>query len=418
MNFEKIQPIRFIGLLLIIIFIIFEYNRYGDFSIYYHAASNLYRLPDLYHPLYSEPPTLFYLGNPVITLLIYPFTYLPLSFATLLVKLVDLVLLYRIWIIISSYLSIDLHTSKIKNLLLIITFASCFISIYYNLHLVQFTIIMLYCSLEGIYQISQNKNIPLGSFLIAFAVLTKISPIVLLPYLIYRNHFKAFMWTILFLGVLVGSTFIFIEPTKSLFLWSKWWYLINPIDPDSIFDMNNRKNHGISTLLSTLFIKDITDNIVELTNRRYLIDLGREQVKVLITVARVILIGLTFYFLRSLPFVKQKIKQNEFWELSYLLLIIPLFFPQQRIYNFIFVLPAIAYLCYHLIVNKQQIKNYHLKLGAFVFCVLLFNFEMIFGQLRLYLWYYKTMTYATLFVLILLMWMRPTSRATITPIKT
>lgn len=417
MDFGKIQLTRFIGFLLFLIFILFEYNRYGDFSIYYHAAANLYRLPDLYHPLYSEPPTLFYLGNPVITIFIYPLTYLPLSFATLLLKLLDLVLLYRIWTLISIYLLDNKITNKTKNSILIITFVSAFISIYYNFHLVQFTIIMLYCSLEGIYQISLKKSIPLGSFLIAFAVLTKISPIVLLPYLIYRKHFKAFMWTILFLGVMVGSTFIFIEPNKSWFLWSKWWYLINPLDPDSIFDMNNRKNHGISTLLSTLFIKDITDNIVELTNRRYLIDLGREQVKILITVARITLIGLTFYFLRSLPFVKQKVKLNEFWELSYLLLIIPLFFPQQRIYNFIFILPALAYLSRQLIVNKQQTKNYHLKLSVFIFCVLLFNFEMIFGQLRLYLWYYKTMTYATLLLLILLMWIRPVPKETTTKIE-
>jgi hypothetical protein len=266
---------------------------------------------------------------------------------------------------------------------------------------------MLYCCLEGIYQINHNKNVKLGALLIAFSILVKVSPIVLLPYLIYRNQLKGFAWTLLFLGILVGSTFIFIEPAKSVHLWGKWWYLINPLDSEAIFDMNNRKNHGLSTLLSTLFIKDITDNVVELTNRRFLIDLGREQVKILITLARITLIGLTLYFLRSKPFVSQKRKENEFWELSYLLLIIPLFFPQQRIYNFIFILPAVAYISHQLIINFKQLKHFKIKLALFIVCILILNLEMILGQFRLYYWYYKTITYATILLLILLMWVRP-----------
>ena len=62
--------------------------------------------------------------------------------------------------------------------------------LYTNFYQLQFTIILLYLCLEGMHQIIHEKRNWLGAFLIGLGVIAKIGPIVLLPYLIYRGHFK------------------------------------------------------------------------------------------------------------------------------------------------------------------------------------------------------------------------------------
>ncbi len=63
--------------------------------------------------------------------------------------------------------------------------------------------------------------------------------------------------------------------------------------------MNNRKKHGISAWLSTLFIADIENNVIHFTHRRNLIDFGYTATKHLIYGGRITLILLTFYFLKN-----------------------------------------------------------------------------------------------------------------------
>jgi len=110
-------------------------------------------------------------------------------------------------------------------------------------------------------------------------------------------------------------------------MWNNWIEALTIENPNwAIFDMNNRKNHGIAAwLLSTLFIADIKDNVVSLTHGRYLVELVNENVKYLIYTVLKGLVILTLYFLKVKKQRKEPLKL--FWEWS-LLLVIPLFFPQ------------------------------------------------------------------------------------------
>ena len=104
---------------------------------------------------------------------------------------------------------------------------------------------------------------------------------------------------------------------------------------------------------------------------------------------------LTLYFLKNQR--ESDIQLKLFWEWSYLFLVIHLFFPQQRLYNFLFLLPALSYII------AYQIKKYTVKKkvtwGLFLlfFLMLLFNLELLIGIFRKYLWYHKYMTYATFY---------------------
>lgn len=261
---------------------------------------------------------------------------------------------------------------------------------------------MLYLSLEGIYQIREKNNEFLGALLISLAIIIKVSPIVLLPYLLYRKHFKAGISIVVLCVSYIFIPTLLVGWSKNMDLWSTWWTIISP--DENFLDVNNRKNHGLSTLISTLFIENIEDNNnrVTIDSRRHLLDLGVDAVKVIIYSARACLVLLTLYFLRTKPFIKQVGKMHEIWEISYLLLIIPLFFPQQRLYNFIFLLPAISYLLFLLLNKKEKIKYLKMKTILFSIAVFVLNLELILGFLRRYFWHYKSITYASIVLLILL----------------
>lgn len=404
----KVQFVFF--LLLCVVFLGFEYDRLGDLHIYLSASSDLFKEGNIYKNLYGKK-FFFYLGNPFLSVLVYPLTFLSFTLVAELFKLLNILLLFRIWRLILNYFSSTSISPKKLALFQSIVFVCCFFLIYSNLHMVQFTILLLYLSLEGLYQIIEKKRNLLGAFLVSLAIGIKLSPIVLIPYLIYRNQIKAALWSILLCTAYFFLPVLVLGWTENMQLWGDWWTRIEPVSKEQIFDTNNRKNHGISTLISTLFLKDLTDNVVHLSNRRYLIGLGEGAVQVLIYSARIFLASFTLYFMRSMPFKKQPEKLSRLWEVSYLLMVIPLFFPQQRIYNFIFLLPAISYIVFRFLFEKKSIPKVKVKQLVFSLAIILLNLELLLGQYRKFYWHYKTITYATIVLLILLCFLPPKSKA-------
>lgn len=137
---QKVLLISF--LVLAVVFIGFEFNRTGDFYIYLTAASNLFTTPNLYHILYGDPAVFSHLGNPFMTLFLYPFTLIPVQVAALLWKVINLFFLYRSWLLISDYFSEYRFTEKQKAIWQALAFVCALFFIYSNLHMLQFTIAM------------------------------------------------------------------------------------------------------------------------------------------------------------------------------------------------------------------------------------------------------------------------------------
>jgi len=272
--------------------------------------------------------------------------------------------------------------------------------VYSNFHLLQLTIFILCLCLEALNQTFYQQRKWLAGFLLGLALCFKITPIVFLPYLLYKLQWRSFIGSIGTIGFAILIPSVFLGWSSNLELWNNWIEALTIENPDwAIFDMNNRKNHGIAAWLSTLFIADIQDNVVSLTHRRYLVDLGHEKVKYLIYLIRTGLVILTLYFLKANKLSSEPLKL--FWEWSYLFLVIPLFFPQQRLYNFILLLPAFSYL---ILFQVQRFKTTPINWKTILFSItiLLFNLELLLGIFRKYLWYHKSTTYATIVLLIVL----------------
>ena len=410
-NLNKVRntTLRIIIGVLGIVYLGFEYFQDGDFFIYYHASKELFQLKNIYREFYGACECFPYFGSPTLALILGPFAVLPFFFAAFLWKGLNLFFLYRSWILLEKYFNLRGFTKNEYITFVTASILSVSFVIYRNFHLGQFTIFLLYVILEGIDQIRSEKKY-LGSAIIALGIISKVMPIVALPYLFYRNYWKSAMMVIVFTVMFLFLPTVYLGWEQTLFLIKEWKTSIDPSNEMNIFDVSTNDIHGLASLISTLFIPGIED-LHTLHIRRHIFILNKDTVEILIHSGRLILIVGTIYFLRTWPFKKETNSLKQIWELGYILLITPLVFPQQRLYAFYFLFPAVTYLVYSFIVIRRSNSNScsisNLWFYIFIFGVLIFNLELIIGNFRQFYWHYKTVTYSILLLLVVLTRMRP-----------
>lgn len=394
------KNIYLIGFLFIlgIIYIVFEFNKLGDFKVFLDAGQLLKEKRNIY--LYNELNNFKYYYSPLFAVFISIFSknYL---IAVILWKIINLFFIFRIWKIIEeNFLNFSVFSSNQKAIFLLSSFLISFLFISKNLHMAQMTLFLLYAILEGLNLILYKQKYLFGAILIATAINIKIMPIVILPYLIYRKELKSSLYIIitLFIFILLPALFIGIE--YNTFLHSEWWKSINPLNQEHIIDVNERGFHSLSTFFGVLF-SDELGNEHNLQIKRNIANFTPEIISYILNIVRFILIAFTLKILNTLPFKKAADKFHTFYEISYILLITPLIFPHQQIYGFIFIIPALIYVLYCTFIEVISKKGINFKNGLFAFSFLIMNSIIIFGFMRDILYHFKIMTYGIIFFLII-----------------
>jgi hypothetical protein len=276
--------------------------------------------------------------------------------------------------------------------------------IHENLHHLQVTILILYLSLQGLQLVFANKPRPFyGALLIAIGINIKLLPVVLIPYLIYREFFKAGIYIVLIYFGLLFLPAILIGWEQNQALLSTWAGLINPFNSNHVLDTEERSFHGLSTLLSTLLVQNSGD-VYALPIKRNIADISIEQLNTILNTIRVVLILFTFYFLRTKPFTDPQGLKHRFWELSYILMLIPLIFPHQQHYGFLFICPAFIFCLHYFIRNRKTLPKIKLYVMAAtgIIIYLLCNLKLILGAYNEYYEHFKILTYGVLLLIVLL----------------
>jgi hypothetical protein len=161
-------------------------------------------------------------------------------------------------------------------------------------------------------------------------------------------------------------------------------------------------------LLSTLLIEKTPDKYA-LPIKRNITDVSIPTLTLILNSTRALLVMFTLYFLRTTPFKKISHNLHRFWEWSYILLLIPLIFPHQQYYEFLFVCPAVFYIIYSLIINYPTypvLKRNGLIFGL-VLSYMLCNLNLIFGQYKDYYDHFKILTYGALLLIPMLASLKP-----------
>ncbi len=394
--------------IIIVLYLIANAHNDNDLRIFMAASRDLIDGESIYLIKYKE--WFHYYYSVLFALLMYPLALLPDYIATTVWMAANMYFAWRTWKIICSFLPVESLDPKLLRLFSFIVFVFMLRFITDNLRYGQMTIFILYLALEGINQIQNKRNV-LGGSLIALSINIKLLPIVLLPYLLYRGQYKATIYALIAFFVFLILPGLFIGYDYHFALLQDRWNLLNPSNPEHLLDVSERSFHSITTLLATLLLEN-AGNVHSMDLKRNIMNLSAEHLGMVINIARVIFIGATLYFLKAAPFKVEKDRVQVLYELSYILLVIPLIFPHQQQYAFYFAFPAVTYLVYYFVQSffNNEWKKPALGYGVmalFFMGYLLMSSTFILGEFRSYYDHYKVLTYGVFILIGLLAYCRP-----------
>lgn len=360
---------KWLGLLLILVYVFLSFKSAlngGDFDVYLHAAEKMNAGEDMFSPPYFKQDLKYYY-SPLFAMLLIPFTkwYFLTQFFWL---LLSGFWLYRSWELLKRSFKPPVLNNKqliiwgLLSLFFIIRF------LLYNIAMTQITIFIMWGMLESLNAIKNGRWI-IGSLLLALVINVKLMPLVLIPYLLYRSYFKETLLTVIFVGIYLFLPSPFIGHEYNLSQLEGWWTLINPIKTEHIIDAGKNPQSLVGTI--PVFL---TETIGDLEEKRNLFNLSADTAGSITNVVRLFFIALTLYFLRR-PFKRDNNAISEYRAIAYLFMIVPLIFPRQQKYAFIFIFPMVIYLVYYcmLLWNYNRSKGFKIFLGLLLLLSIVFT---------------------------------------------
>lgn len=343
----------------------------GDFDVYLHAAEKVIHQQDIYAPPYFKDDLKYYY-SPLFAVLLVPFTF-NWFITQLLWLLMSGAMLYRSWVICKKYFNLDRITPKEQLIWSLIVLGFSIRFLLYNIAMVQMTMLMLWAILESLELIKKDKY-QLGGILLGLMTNIKLLPLVIIPYLLYRGYFKASFVTSISAVAFLFLPALFIGNDYNNELLSGWWETINPSNSEHQIEADRNPQSLVGMVPVYL-----TETNGQLPQQRNFVNLSKELTFQITNVSRLLLILITLYFLKA-PLGKIQRNLTEFRALAYILLIIPMIFPHQQKYAFLFTIPAISYLIYFHVVTWKEKKSLNQKIGFGILCILLIAFTPIIGS--------------------------------------
>jgi len=412
-NFYLSYRTQLIIFLIALPYLIAQNLHGGDFRVLLTGAGYLARGISPYGIVMPIEPgiTDVLLYSPFVAFVLAPLTYLPEIIPTFIFTLINFFLLFRIWYLMSTWLQIPALSGNQRRAWYIITIIFILRFILHNFENSQQNIVVLYLSLEGLYQIFLRDK-PTGGFLIALGICIKLLPLVFLPYLVFKRKLRATVAAVFLVPMLLLLPAICFGLTFDFQLLHGWWAAINPtLDKYNAQQNAGVQFHCISALIPVYFsdssYKGLSVNLM---------DLAPHQLFLLINIARMALVVFTLYFLWIGYSAEEEKNLFLFWELSYLFLLIPLIFPHQAKYSYINLLPAFAYITYYIvnIYTNQSLpvkrdKIWLLSTMALVAVLIVLTADIFWGMsFGKYFQFLKLVTIGTILLIPVLAFFSPT----------
>lgn len=387
--------------LLCLLYLLIEAQGEGDFHIYISASRDLFAGKNIFETTYGNG--FHYLYSVLFAILLYPLSFLPFYLAKFFWLLLNAFLLYRTFAILFSYFNLKTWSKPQQTAVYAASLIFSLRFIHENFHTGQITILILYTCVQGLCWIFYTDKWLWGCLLIATGINIKLMPVVLVPYLLYRAKFKEAA-TVIFIDIALWLLpALVIGWQRNSFLVSEWWLRMNPANEGHVLDVSERSFHSLTTLLSTLLVEHVPDTYA-MPLKRNIADVSLHTLSLVILCSRALLAGFALYFLRSMPFKPATGKGHQFAETAYLLAVVPLIFPHQQHYAFLFIVPAAMYVIAFFIRNKAMLRRGQkiFLWASGIFIYLCCNLKLILGEYNHYYEHYKILTYVALWLLVVL----------------
>jgi hypothetical protein len=259
--------------------------------------------------------------------------------------------------------------------------------------------------LEGLHRLRTGQWI-WGALILGMAIDMKLIPIVLLPYLVYRGRWPHALAVLAAAVLLTFAPALVLGWERHVDLLASRQALIDPTDVRHVLDEEEPSFIALGSLLSA-YLSTEGGNTHTLSLPRTLMALDVGTIAVLLLLGRLLLAGLTLYFLRWPPFRPAPSGDHILWETSYLLLCTILIFPHQRNYSMFLAAPAVLWLVSGTLLRLRGAGIGKAWLIGCALAYLGFNTELLVGEFAPIYAHYKVKSFIVLLLIGMLMWLSP-----------
>ncbi len=313
----------------------------NDINVYLYASRQFFDLQNMY----AENPYNQYLYSPFFTLIMWPLSILDLGLARVLWAFINLGLVIRLFKLLQNIpdgvLQLKPKYRKWWNIGVVLLSLGY---LNHNLILGQVTMLILWLTIEGLYQIRQKKNI-LGSALLAVGISIKILPAIALGYLFLKGKFRSLIWITILTGLTLVIPALLVGFEHNQFLHRQWQAKINPAGEKFVFE-NNDGCQSLNSVLPAYFYDFGAAEPQFHGLPRKIATVPYSTLTIILQVSRLLLLLSVLWVV----FHHWKRRRNEylyfFWEVAYLLLVTFLIFPHQMKYSMLYIVPAGAFILF------------------------------------------------------------------------
>ncbi|NVK86244.1 MAG: DUF2029 domain-containing protein [Cytophagia bacterium] len=400
----------YLYLFLVLLSIGFTTQQAADYRIYVAAGrvmidegANPYSAEDMVE---TEPdgkvtPHAQYRYAPIFGISLYPISLLPKQVYIFLWLFLNAFLLAKTLVLFRNFFPKLLDSKKTFLAVAGISLLLCIRLIGQNFELGQTTIILVFLSFYSLYLSTKGRDL-LAGLMLALAIITKIMPLVLIAYFLFRGNIKTPIYTLLWTIILVLAPTLILGWEYNSYLIKEWYGIINPSNSEYTLETKTGI-YNLSAFIYAYFTEMPDDKI---SGHRSIMSIPYHVAGVITNVVRGLFILFTLYFTKWSPFKRRTNLKELFWEFGYISFAFPLIFPAQNKYSFYYIFPALFYLSIYLNqIKKETGSIWKVKKSILIPVILYFvivnltSSNIIGKELYDQTQYFKVITFGTLILL-------------------
>lgn len=400
----------YLYLFLILLSLGFTTQQAADYRIYVAAGrvmidegANPYFADDMVE---TEPdgivtPHAQYRYAPIFGISLYPISLLPKQVYIFLWLFLNAFLLVKTLVLFKNFFPKLLDDKQTFLAVAGISLLLCIRLIGQNFELGQTTIILVFLSFYSLYLSTKGRDV-LAGLMLGLAIITKIMPLVLIAYFVFRGNLKTPIYTVLWTVILVLAPTLILGWEYNSYLIQEWYGIINPSNREYTLETKTGI-YNLSAFIYAYFTEMPDDKI---SGSRSIMSIPYHIAGVITNIVRGLFILFTLYFTKWSPFKRETSLKQLFWEFGYISFAFPLIFPAQNKYSFYYIFPVLFYLSIYLYqIKKETGSIWKVKKSILIPVILYFvivnltSSNIIGKALYDQTQYFKVITFGTLILL-------------------
>lgn len=366
-----------LAILLIKLLFVNVINGLDDFDVFADAARKLEAGKNIYDPPYFN--NLRYLYLPFFAWMLSAFNNIPVEQVKLGFLLFNILLLIRVqWIFIQYSKAFTLN--KYSHFVWIIPIS--FLLFHFgggNFVVMQLTIFILWCIIEGWWQL-RNGNEWQAGIILALGAVVKVMPIVFILFYFYKGKFKLVLAAFATFLILLFIPALSIGVKSNLQLIENWLSIINPASENHYSPVESTISPDWQGLQSiSAFWFNGTAN---------------KAGQIFLNIGRLLIVLGILRMTGFRPFKHESSDYESFGNMAVVALSIPVIFPHMRSYDYLLLIPAILWTTLE-ILSCKDLKRRTLLFAVYCIYCLFFvaGTDLIGNTLLDRFYYYRLYSY-------------------------